>query len=132
MPPLPWTRGRHGTHEVASIEVQVCRDEFGRVFSCHNPVDKSDQELMADWPGHGLEQVALALLTEALRREALLQMIIRMSQDKDFVAKLNAMSPEDRQKELDGMRARLTTQVRRTTDRLAKDVVNEAFNLVNQ
>ena len=96
-PPGPWQKGQHAEYGLAVAEVIVIRDKSGRVFSKHQLQDDGDVGVVQDWPSCGIEQMAFALLTEATRREALLQMLLLESNSPQQFALLQEMTPEARQ-----------------------------------
>jgi hypothetical protein len=125
VPPRPWKKGDQGAYSMVVLELEVCKDEFGRVFTGHHPQDESDEKLLSTWPAGGQEMVAFALLTEAVRREALFGLLIEMSKNKDTLDKVK--DPEERAKIVQALTERLQVQTERTVKRLAEAAVNEAL-----
>jgi len=113
-PPYPWKKGQNRNvtaqregrmvpvpdHDVAIIELEICRDLLGPVYSSHKPQGQEDQDMLMSWPGSGQEHLAFALLTEALRREAVLGFLLNLSADKEYLSNIQAMSEEDRRQAL--------------------------------
>ena len=119
---------RHdGTHDVIVIEVEICRDEFGRVYSAHNLQGEGDGTVSMTWPGGGQREVAHALLTEALRREAVVSVLVRLTQDEEYLAKLQAMTEEERDAEVEKLGTALLKSVGGTAHRMAKGIVQDAL-----
>lgn len=79
-----WAKGHHADHDVVVIEVLVRRDQHGRVLSEHRLQDDGDRQVVDTWPSGGMEQVAFALLTEAVRREALLDVILKATHQPEI------------------------------------------------
>lgn len=127
-PPHPWKKGQQGGYSSLILEVAVCRDEFGRVFSAHQLQDELDRQTVMTWPGGGQEAVAFALLLEAARREAILGIILKMSKDPDYLASATA-SDEARREAIEELAKIVRVQVNRTLRDVAASVVEEAFVL---
>lgn len=97
-PPKPWVKGRQDQYSAFVIEVMICQNKVNQVFSTHALQNQEDAETAADLPSHGLEQAAFGLLTEAARREVLLQALIKVSQDSDCVQRYLLGTPEEQEK----------------------------------
>lgn len=126
-PPQPWQKGSHGSHSVLGIEVQVCRDAEGRVFSCHQLQGADDLTVAMSWPGGGQEEVGFALLAEAVRREALLEMLLLVSKDASFPQRFEGMSFEEKETQIAELSARLRVQMSSVVARLARGAIEEAI-----
>lgn len=129
-PPTPWSPGRYETHEVVKVDVTVCRDRLGRVYSSHS-LSESDREIALGWPTGGQEQVGFALLTEAVRREAILSLLILMSNDRTAFERIRAL-PEDMQRaEFENLGQTVTTNLRRTIDALVVGSLQDALEMMS-
>ena len=126
-PPGPWQKGQHTDYGLAVAEVIVIRDEVGRVYSKHQLQDAADVAVVQAWPSCGTEQMAFALLTEATRREAMLQMLILESKSEEQFKLLRKMSPEARLAKFEEMGKQLRLQMNKTIADLAVSAVHEAF-----
>lgn len=104
------------------VEVHVHRDEHGRVHSNRRLRGESDQQVALSWPSGGMEQVAFALLVEAMRQEALLQILIKESQEPGFIARLTASKAEV-DAEVALLRKALENQMATLVPRLAESAV---------
>jgi len=131
-PPRPWKKGRDGSYETVVVEVHVCRDEYGRVWTDHNLQEELDTEIALTWPSGGQEQLAFGLLTEAVRREAMLEMLILLSKDRQYVTKLLAEGEEKTAEQLNEVVKRLQVQMNRTIKLIAEAAVREAFDIAQQ
>lgn len=67
--------------EEVVIEVRIRRDEYGRITSTHSPQSTEDLAKLQSWSSGGLEQIAFGLLTEAVKREALLDILIQTTKE---------------------------------------------------
>lgn len=126
-PPYPWIKGKHPDHEVVIVEVEVCKDEHGRVFSAHKLQAEEDESLSMEWPTGGQQQVAHALLVEALRREAVVGLLLRLSKDPEYLTKLSGMSEEERGQEVTGMAGAMLRVVGQSAHSMAESIVKEAL-----
>lgn len=85
IPKLPWTQGRYDEYCIFEILVQVCAmttEDNRSVLSVHT-LNEESQELSRGLPSGGHEQIAFALLTEALRREAFLELLVLRQNNPD-------------------------------------------------
>ena len=129
-PPLPWEKGKHKDHTVFHIEVQVCMNEHGQVFSTHHLQDAHDQQIVQQLPSGGLNQSAVSLLLEAVRREVNLQVLIRLSNDKTLKGQIK--DPQAR----DLLEKELTTTVKEVLGKqiasLSLPSVQEMLDIVRE
>lgn len=126
-PAFPWQKGDQGSYAALVIEVHVCKDESGRVFSMHKLQDTKDRETALSWTSGGQEQVAFALLTETMRREALFGLLVRMTKDPTLPLRFKAMSPEDKQALIREMSVQLQSQVAAVVGKMADAAMEEAL-----
>ncbi|OHD24508.1 MAG: hypothetical protein A2Y38_07225 [Spirochaetes bacterium GWB1_59_5] len=111
-PPKPWTPGRHPTYTAYTLVVHVCEDEHGRVWSDHEFFTEGDALVAAGTRNGGVEQVAHALLTEALRREAFVDLLVKVSHDPALLGRLQQPAQREAMAtEIEGVVARVITQV---------------------
>lgn len=94
-PPRPWEKGEHSDHTVFVVEVEVCINEHGQVFSTHQLQDEQDHKIAQKLPSSGLNQTAVALLLEAIRREVNLQVLIKLSHDEKVEAQIKDPQARD-------------------------------------
>jgi len=111
-----------------AVEVEVCRDAEGRVFSSHGLQSDEDVQIALSWPSGGQEQVGFALLTEAVRREALLEILLVLSKDESFPQRFAGMSFEEKEAQVADLTARLRVQMDNVVARLAKGAIEEAIH----
>lgn len=80
--PAPWDKGSYPTYDAFVIEVGVRKDRTGGWRSYHRLQDARDAQVAGSFgAGQGMEEAVFALVSEAVRTEALLQLIILMSND---------------------------------------------------
>lgn len=116
--------------ETVILEVHIQREHSGAVYSKHVPRDASDLDVLRTWPTEGIPEVAFALLTEAVRREAVLDAILWVGSH-----------PENRQRWREGdqqeailadLSPRLCEVIRQTTCRLSATALREALDQVTK
>jgi len=93
-PPKPWTPGKHPTYSALQLVVNVCQDEHGNVWSDHDFHTPADASVAGDLPQGGAPQVAHALLTEAVRREAFMCALVELTKDGEYLARWVAADDE--------------------------------------
>ena len=113
--------------EEVVLEVRLRRDSYGRVTSTHNPQSPADEAVLTGWPSGGLEQVVFALLTETIRREALLDVILLASKDSGVLARW-ATSTEEEQSQMEsdllsGLQQSLSEMTRRIATPVVRDIL---------
>lgn len=127
-PPFPWQKGSHDDHAVAVVEVEVCRvHHTGHVLSTHHLQDQVDNSIVMDWPSGGQEQVGFALLTEATRREAILEFLVQMSDDPEWLPRMQEMTDEERDAKFKELGESLTKVVQNIVDGIAESCVRETY-----
>lgn len=123
-----WTPGQHDDHEIVVLEVLVRRDKSsGRVYSTHRPQSESDEKLLLSWPSGGLEQATFALLVEAVRKEAVLNVILDASKDPDWLHRFRSATPEDRKAAIRRLAAILRQSIGKTLERISEAALQEAL-----
>lgn len=93
---MSWKKGKQDGAETVFVTVAIRRDKHGRILSTHFPQDEDDNAVLQSWPSGGMEQVAFALLSEAVRREALFDVILKSSHQPDFRAEWKNSSEEEK------------------------------------
>jgi hypothetical protein len=109
-----------------TLVVDICTDSSGRVYSTHRLQTPLDHEVAMKMPGGGQEQVAFALAVEAARREAILGLLLLLSQDPHLLERLKA-SVDQQQDVLGKISKGLREQFANTVARIADDVAKEAL-----
>jgi hypothetical protein len=127
-PPRPWKKGDQGHYSALVVELRICRDAGGRVFSEHILQDDADREVAMSWEGGGQEEVAFALLVEAVRREALLEAMMAATKDPHLLSGFAQFSIEEREGVVRDLTQRLRVQVEGVVSRLASGAVEEALH----
>lgn len=110
-PPKPWLPGKHPTYTSYRLVVNVCEDEHGRVWSDHTFYTEEDAEVAGGTRNGGVEQIAHALLVEALRREAFVDILVRVSKTPGLLSQLQGDQQEAFHKEIEQVVSQVVTQV---------------------
>ena len=82
------------------LEVHMFLTETGDVRSFHKFRSSEDEQTASKWPTHGQGQIAHALLTEAVRREAYLSTLVKLTGQPDFL-KAYMEAPEEKKREIE-------------------------------
>ena len=129
-PERPWTKGKHEDHEVLHLVLEICQDSHGRVFSHHRPEEPVDANMAFSWRSGGLEQTAFALLTESVRREAVLEILLLASNKPDLYKRLLDAKGKDRETLIADLTKRLEFQLQGTISKLSEGAVEEALQAI--
>lgn len=116
-----WPNGQHENYDAFVIEVGVRRDHDGKLQSYKRLRSDADWETTQKLgPGGGLEEGSWALLTEAARTEAMLQLLVKLSNDPEFKRKITAAesAPED-------LIEKLAADTLEITHRVLKEIVSD-------
>lgn len=127
---MPWKKGRQEGYTAFSLEVRVCQDDNGMVFSVHDYATEKDRQVAHALVSAGERQTAHALLTEALRRELFVTALARMSAGEDLVTAWREADEDGRR----GLEAGLATEARtllhRTIHKMGPDCAREIFSML--
>lgn len=128
---MSWTKGRQEDgSETIFLTVAVRQDVHGRIVSAHFPETETDEATLQTWRGGGLEQVAFALLTEAVRREALLDVILKASVDPGITRCWASSSEEERAAILQGLVKGAQESMGFAIDRLIESAMRSALDMI--
>lgn len=85
----PWPKGTHPSYSAFVLELHVRKDATGSL-RCHRQLQDAHDEQTATGmsASGGLEEGTWALLTETARAEALLQILVKLSNDSGFQEKI--------------------------------------------
>ena len=124
-----WEPGEHPTHTAFEVCVSVSQCKDGALYTTH-AVSEESGELARTLPSNGEEQIAFALLREALRREVFLGLLITQTKDAAFLQKYREGS-EDFRKEVEvELVKRAYEQMLRTVVHQAPDIVKEVLRML--
>lgn len=132
-PPVkPWVRGSHPDkgYSCFSLEVKIAEDSYGWVFSEHDFTSPKDRELARSLSGGGEKQIAYGLLTEALRREVFLCLLVQLSKSPDYLDWYQQGDDDYR----DGYESKITNAVSESisdiTKKMTPDIVKEVIRMM--
>lgn len=94
-PDKPWQLGRGDEYTSFQLELNVCEDKDGQVWSDHDYKGSVHQIAAESLTNGGQPQIAHALLTEAVRREAFVCVLVEMTKDPTFLSRWTAGSATD-------------------------------------
>ena len=129
-PPTPWTKGAHSDYTAFVIEVHVCRDREGNVHSARKLQSEEDEAAVQNLGNaRGMEEGSFGLLVESIRQEAMLQTLVKFSNDSEF--KENLLNGEN---VADDLLAQVTDDTLKlmwaTLSRIGMSVVRETLEQV--
>lgn len=131
VPAYPWKKGVHPEYTCLSLEVEICKDVNGRIYSSHKLASPEDEALAVGWNG-AVSEAANALFTEAFRRESIYQFLLQMSKDPNFLSTLQNASEEQRETLLKEMGTNLETFVTKTTRDISLLCMKEAYKTLTE
>lgn len=79
-PSFPWKKGHNECYSCFSLEVKICQERTGEVWSLHDFLSEEDSKISSEIYSGGVEQIVYGLFTEAVRREAFLEALVIESQ----------------------------------------------------
>lgn len=129
-PSLPWKKGIHPEYRSFCLEVRVCQDNTGNVFSVHGIQDEEDQNVLQSMPSGGLEQICYGLLCEAIRREAFLEAIVNHNEDSDYVFKYIDGNEEHRHKVESDLSRSIVDMLTKTIIKMAPAAAREILAMM--
>lgn len=113
-----------------TLTVNICLGPNGEVLSNHNFTSSDDSETAKQWSGGGLRQVAHALLTEAVRREAFTSLIVKMSADPEYLQNYLKATPEERKALETEMSIKVQEVLTRNLQKMTLPSTQEAFQMI--
>ncbi len=113
-----------------TLTVNICLGPNEEVLSNHNFASSEDSEIAKQWSGGGLRQVAHALLTEAVRREAFTSLIVKMSADPEYLQNYLKATPEERKALETEMSVLVQEVLTRNLQKMTLPSTQEAFQMI--
>ena len=126
VPPFPWAKGKNPEYAAFVIEVHVCQSKLEQVFSCHFLQDEKDEEVIRDLTSSGQEQIAFGLLTEAIRQEAFVEVLIKLQENPKFLEEF-AEDPANQSGIIQELSTSLSKLFLKLVPDMALDAVKEVF-----
>lgn len=131
-PPMPWKKGIHEDYKCFVLEVRVCCGPNGDVWSVHDVQSPEDGEVTKTLDSFGQNQMAHALLTEALRREAFWQVLLELEGDKSFVEKYKNLDESGQELVVKKLTNSCRYVVNKASERMMPNVVKEILTMVGE
>lgn len=127
---VPWSKGIHPDYSAFVLEIHVRKDKAGGIHSARQLQDAGDEQALSHMSTTGgMEEAALVLVTEALRAEAMLQLLVKISNDAEFKAKITA-EDADVGDLIENLSKDTLEQVRRELEKLGPRIAEEAIHRV--
>jgi len=131
-PPYPWTKGKQAEYTCFVIEVEVAVDQHGVPWSNHALQSPEDMALTMEMDKSGQEYVAHALLMEAVKREVLLEILLRLSNDAEFKGRILDSAREAQEELVSEVSTAMMRVVNRVVAEVAPDAARAALDMVRQ
>lgn len=75
----PWPSGTFKDYKAFVVEIHIRRDNLGRIRTYRCLQSERDEAVVRSLPSGGVTEASWALLTEAVRSEMLLQLLVRLA-----------------------------------------------------
>ena len=96
-PDRPW---KPGVHDYKCFRIRVFVAETGdAVWSDHEPESPEDEAVFEYMISGGLRQASYALFTEALRKETVYTVLLKLQNDPEYKGKLEAAASDPKKRE---------------------------------
>jgi len=127
-PSFPWKKGHNDEYSKFSLEVQICQCVTGEIWSVHDWGTPEDEEVASGLYSGGQEQIVFALFTEAVRREAFLEVLIEQSRTGDFLER--SLNEETREEIKRKLVASVLHMSKDLVEKLAGEAVSEVLTML--
>ena len=129
-PKGPWPIGLRENLLGTKLEVSLVEDRDGTLWSNHDwPSPEAEHAAML-FRGGGVSQIAHALTVEAVRREAYLVLLTKMSLDSDLVRVITTGSDKERELALGDLTNAVQETMSRVISKMAPSAVQEVIDMV--
>lgn len=127
---IPWEVGEHEGYKGLAVEVHVCQDDLGRVYSGQRMSEES-KEIARGMKSGGEEQIAYCLAQEAIRREAFLECLVKLQdRGKGWFEEYAAKSEEEQKEARDDLCQGVARVLLGIVSRIGDDAMTEAIQKV--
>lgn len=118
-------------YTATSLTVNICQDQFDRVWSGHYFSSPTAEEAALTLPQGGVKQIAFGLLVEALRRELFVDVLVALSQNSGYVAEWSS-AEEATQRNIEKELGAAALQVMsRTIEKMAPNCAREVLTMLS-
>ena len=131
-PRKPWKKGRQSEYTALQLVVNVCQDKHGRVWSDHEFLTPEDQQLAQGLAQGGAPQLAHVLLTEAVRREAFMCILIQATKDPEFLSQWVEGSTEDKARIEAEIQNFVSHVLTKTVGKMVPGAVSETLMMISE
>jgi hypothetical protein len=135
-PPPPWVKGKGEDYAAFVIEVHICetypRQPVRMVYSHHDFQSDLDQETARGLISAGEEQIAYALLLNAVRREGFIEALIQFQQDNECIDRYAAADADERRDLEMELAAKMVTMLSRSIRKMAPEVARETLVMMSE
>jgi hypothetical protein len=131
-PRKPWVKGVHPNYACFVMEVIVVTDNQGDAWSTHDLQSDQDRQVAGGLESGGIEQAAHALFCEAIKREALLDILIKMSNDPVFREEIRDESPDTVKRLCDGVVNAILGTFQQGIVKLGPEAARAALDMIRQ
>lgn len=130
-PDKPWVPGKHPTYSALRLRVNLCQDQHGNVWSDHDFETPADAVVAGSLPQGGVTQIAHALLTEAVRREAFLCALVELTKDPEYLRNYKGGTPEKRAAAEATLQEAVTFVITKALEKMAKPAVADVLAMMS-
>lgn len=131
LPIPPWQKGKSPKGDGVVLEVWLCRAPSGQLYALHRPQSQEDEQVLLSWPTGGQEQAAIGLLLEAVKREAILDILLKESQSPGWAQDLLQKEGAGQTDILQDLSARLLQLFGKTIRDVAPGAFKDALQALN-
>lgn len=114
------------------IKLRIAEDNNGGLYSTHAFTSPEDEQTADSLPSHGLEQIVMGLLTETLRREAYLEVIVLCHEHDGYLQKYVNAPPEIQEERRKQIAANVTLQMHKLIGKMAPDIVPDVMAMISE
>ena len=129
-PSKPWKKGVNADYTAFQLVVNICQDAHGNVWSDHDCLTQADRDLSIGLPQGGAPQTAHALLTEAVRREVYLCVLLQMSKDVGFLERWATAVGDTKDQIEDDLRSAVYDVISKTVPKMAAGAVPQVLTML--
>ena len=130
--PAPWPKGTHTDYSAFVLEVYVRKDKNGGIRSFRSLQNETDEKTAQEMEGsHGMQESAWALLTEAARSEVMLQLLVKLTHDPEFMVRMKDKDGYD-QKVSDEIQETVAKEIGMSLEKMLPKIVDEALRDVHE
>lgn len=131
-PETPWLQGINQEYAMFRLEVDICVTRDQEVYSIHRPQGQVDMDTMKSLYSYGEQQTIFGLLTETLRRETFFEILLRMSDDPNFMESYIKQDEEGKSVIENEVSEDVIELIYRTVEKMAPDVARDVLTMMDQ